>query len=100
MAPQPAGMPTGMQMRGMAPGGPPGQPPVVPGQPVGPPQQGGGGAMPAAGGPVKMSVVSTVAGGQSMKVNTPKGLMDVKVPDGIQPGQPFEFMVMASKAEA
>ena len=92
MAPQmPGGYPPqmmpgqpGMPQPGMMPGQPmPGQP--MPGQPGMPP-----------GGPpnlMKATVPPGYSGGMQMPVQTAKGMMNVPIPAGLQPGQEFEFQI-------
>ena len=43
---------------------------------------------------MKVTVPPGVSGGQMLKVQTPAGLMQVAVPQGLQPGQDFEMMVV------
>jgi len=70
--------------------------------PVGAPGMGG----PPMGGPpmgvppgapggqkMKVAVPPGLKGGMSMQVNTPAGLMNVPIPDGLEPGAEFEFMM-------
>ena len=92
------GAPTMDGIPGMAPQmpgmmvGPPvmGAPPPGYGAPIGQPMQMGG-APP----PQMMTVVATVPGGHMMELQGPNGVMSVQVPQGVQPGQEFQFSLGA-----
>jgi len=72
----------------------------APVNPMMPPPGGGmmpppGGGMPPPGAPQVMRCVvpDGVQGGTTMQVNTPRGVMNVQVPEGLAPGAEFEFRI-------
>ena len=54
---------------------------------MGGPPPGGSGQL------MKVAVPAGMQGGMTMQVNTAKGLLNVPIPQGKQPGEEFEFML-------